>query len=151
MLKRSAFRRPEWTPQPRTPLVLVDRPVAVAPVRREPVFNPQPKLDLCRSEPYRRLIAAMPCAHCGRAGPSQAAHSDSGADGKGMGMKSDDRTCYPSCATSPGRLGCHDLIGTARMFSKPLREALEEGYAKKARARVLADGNWPAGLPLWKE
>lgn len=65
-------------------------------------FQPRPKLQTWRSEAYRRLVASLPCAHCGLAGYSNACHAD---QGKGMGIKSDDRTCWPGCVDRPGRSG----------------------------------------------
>ena len=45
---------------------------------------PIPKAAPVRSEAYRRIVAAMPCIHCGIAGYSQHAHANAG---KGKGMK----------------------------------------------------------------
>ncbi len=61
-----------------------------------------PKDPPLRSEPYRRYVASLPCAHCGRAGPSQCAHAD---EGKGLSLKASDRTCFPLCADGPSRRG----------------------------------------------
>ena len=78
---------------------------------------------LVRSEKYRRLVALLPCAHCGIDGHSQAAHADMG---KGAHIKSDDRTCYPACAPRPdGAIGCHTLIGATGTFTREARRALE--------------------------
>ena len=89
-----------------------------------------PKKPPLRDEAYRRAVAAMDCAHCGKAGPSQAAHAD---QGKGAGMKSDDDTCYPACADSPGRQGCHSFIGATGNFTRDQRRTLEANYAAKTR------------------
>ena len=37
-----------------------------------------PKEEIVRSEPYRRLVAALPCAFCGILGYSQHAHENDG-------------------------------------------------------------------------
>ncbi len=58
------------------------------------MHGPAPKVQPWRSERYRRLVAALPCAHCGIGGCSQAAHGDLG---KGIGTKTGDDTCYPAC------------------------------------------------------
>lgn len=107
-----------------------------------------PKDEPARSEEYRRLVAAMDCAHCGRGGPCQAAHGDMN---KGARIKSDDRTCYPACADAPERLGCHSILGATGMFTRDQRRALESKYARQTRAAILADGTWPKNLPLWSE
>lgn len=78
-----------------------------------------------RSEAYLRAVAALPCAHCGRPGPSQAAHADAG---KGMGIKASDTETMPLCADAPGRRGCHWLIGTSGRFTREQRRALEVRY-----------------------
>ena len=87
-----------------------------------------------RDEAYRRAVAALPCAHCGRPGPSQCAHSDSG--GKGMGIKSSDKSCFPACADVPGRRGCHAVIGSSGLFTREQRRALETKYAEQTRKHL---------------
>lgn len=89
-----------------------------------------PKASPVRDEAYRRRVAALPCAHCGKHGPSQCAHGD---EGKGMGIKACDLTCWPACADSPGRRGCHSLIGASGMFSREQRRTLETQYAAATR------------------
>ena len=92
---------------------------------------PLPKDNPWRSEAYRRAVANLACAHCKRPGPSQCAHGDAG---KGMGIKSSDLTCYPACADSQMRLGCHSLIGASGQFTRAQRTALETRYAAETRA-----------------
>lgn len=94
---------------------------------------PVSKKPPVRDESYRRLVAALPCAHCGRAGPSQCAHAD---EGKGMAMKSDDDGCFPLCPDSPGRVGCHTLIGASGKFNKEQRRYLEQKYAQQTRDKL---------------
>jgi hypothetical protein len=147
-MKRTGFKRPPmkeatqstYQPRPR------ERAVAVAGPARSIVSLP--KDTPVRSEAYRRLVAAMPCINCGRAGPSQCAHAD---EGKGLGIKSDDRTCYPACATAPGRVGCHDLIGASGIATRDERRKIERLYGAKTRATILASGRWPASVPLWSD
>jgi len=133
-MKRTGFtpkvpRRPQkvivgYTPRPRE--------VAVASGEAR-MSVPAPKENPVRDEGYRRLVAALPCAHCGRAGPSQAAHAD---QGKGMAIKSSDLTCYPACADAPGRRGCHSLIGSDGAFTRDQRRHLEECYAEQTRKQL---------------
>ena len=142
-MKRTGFasRVPRREP---TQSTYTPRPRAVAVSTGEARMSvPIPKENQLRDESYRRLVASLPCAHCGRPGPSQAAHADMG---KGMGIKSSDATCYPLCADAPGRRGCHALIGSDGMFSRDQRRALEARYAEKTR-QMLAAG--PAGSN-WK-
>jgi hypothetical protein len=95
-----------------------------------------------RSESYRRLVAAFPCEHCSRPGPSQAAHADFG---KGMALKADDRTCYAACPR------CHEGIGTLGWFRREHRRHLEVRYGSRTVWRLQQLGRWPAGLavPEW--
>lgn len=107
-----------------------------------------PKENPLRSEEYRRLVAALPCIVCGVEGRSQAAHAD---QGKGMGLKTDDRTVYPACGAAPGRPGCHDTIGASGALSRDERRSAERLYGALTRARIISAGKWPAGLPMWVE
>jgi hypothetical protein len=111
-------------------------------------FQPRPKLETWRSEAYRRLVASLPCAHCGLVGYSNACHAD---EGKGMGMKSDDRTCWPGCVDRPGRSGCHSLIGARGMFTREQRRVIEAKHAAATRERIKADGLWKPEWPEWEE
>lgn len=90
-----------------------------------------PKANPARDESYRRLVASLACAHCGRAGPSQCAHSD---QGKGLGIKASDLETYPLCADGPGRRGCHTVIGASGLFTREQRRALETRYVAQTKA-----------------
>ena len=148
-MKRSGFASKAPPRLPRAPLVPL-KPEVTAALRRSDgrarltITLPRPKEAPVRSEAYLRLVAAMDCAHCGRAGPSQACHGD---EGKGMGIKSSDLTCWPGCADAPGRLGCHTLIGSKGAFTRAQRRALEITYAARTRAKIRAAGTWPKGVP----
>lgn len=100
-----------------------------------------PKTEIARSEQYRRVVASMPCIACG-CGPCQAAHPNTG---KGMGMKTDDRLCFPLC------LRCHVAFDQGAMFSKAARRAIEPAWGTDTRRRVIANGQWPKGLKQLKE
>jgi hypothetical protein len=91
-----------------------------------------PKQNYLRDKDYLRWVASLPCAHCGVEGRSQAAHSDdNGAGGKGIGLKSSDKTVYPACAPTLGNPGCHWLIGSSGVFKKDERRELESAYSQK--------------------
>lgn len=89
---------------------------------------------------YMALVRALPCAHCGIAGPCQFCHSD---EGKGTGIKSDSRLGWPGCPS------CHRLIGTERIYPKAERRNLEAYMAANTRAKVRDLGLWPKSLPAW--
>lgn len=146
MLTRTPFKRkapPVFTKPEREikPNGVLYRPFNGA--RFEDAVISVPKENAARSESYRRLVAALPCIHCGMVGHSQAAHAD---QGKGAHIKADDRTCFPLCTVTPGRMGCHDVIGASGTYTRDQRRALEIQYAAQTRADITAAGNWPADL-----
>lgn len=150
-MRRSPLRRK--APLRSRPVRRVDAPA----VEREPkplakatrrgvyagaVQPAKPKEELIQHSGYMDAVRQLPCAHCGKPGPSQFCHSDLG---KGTGIKSDCREGWPGCAD------CHYAIGTARVYAKPFRRVLEANYAARTRASIIAAGKWPAKLPRWTE
>jgi len=117
----------EHLPSPRAPLAVIAGQDKVV----EPLLKDRP----VRSEDYRRLVAALPCFLCGIEGFSQAAHAD---EGKGLGMKSSDLTCWPACGTRPGKTGCHFDVGTAGYMTRDERRTLEQNAAAHTRNILLA-------------
>ena len=101
------------------------------------------------SEPYRRLVAQLPCMWCGIAGYSQCAHLNYG---KGFGMKTCDLTGFPLCCSRPGIEGCHVAFDQYRLLESGGREAHRE-YGIEAgrftRDQILKAGLWPKKVPLW--
>lgn len=134
-MKRNGFKPKGFTPRPvKTLDTYTPRPRAVAVAvsdGKARMVVPVPKERPARDETYLRWVATLPCAHCGKAAPSQAAHAD---QGKGMGIKASDLTAYPLCADSPGRLGCHSIIGAGGTMPRELRRQLEQRYAQITRA-----------------
>lgn len=103
----------------------------------------QPKTEVIRSEPYRRLVAAMPCKACGIQGYSQAAHLPP--DGKGV--KQDDRLIFALCCTRPGITGCHVEFDQYRMFTHEVALTVGMCWAMDTMRAIEAAGNWPKNLP----
>lgn len=103
------------------------------------------------SEPYRRLVALLPCMWCGIEGYSQHAHLNYG---KGLGMKTDDRTGFPLCCSRLGVERCHVAYDNYRLLESGGREAHRE-YGLEAgcftREQVQKAGLWPTSLPRWVE
>lgn len=118
-----AFRAPE--------------PVASAPAAQVAKAAP------VRSEAYRRAVASLPCAICGVPGYSQAAHAN---QGKGMGLKACDLTCFPACGPRPGIQGCHAALDQGALFTKAVRRALEPVWAADTQRRIQAMGLWPENM-----
>ena len=109
------------------------------------------KEDAVESEHYRRLVAQLPCLWCGISGYSQHAHLNMG---KGLGLKTDDRTGFPLCCSRPGIEGCHVAYDNYRLLESGGREAHRE-YGIEAgrftRDQILKAGLWPKKVPLWRE
>lgn len=101
-----------------------------------------------RSDHYLRLVAMFPCAMCGRHGPSQAAHANTG---KAMAMKADDRTAFPLCADRPGERGCHSMLDQGGAMGRQERRELELRLGRETRDKVRAMNLWPRTLPPWEE
>lgn len=102
-----------------------------------------------KSEPYRRLVASLPCANCGRVGHSQHAHTNAG---KAKSMKNDDRDAMPLCADDYGILGCHSRFDRYALFlDRAEHVQMGKEWAEKTRKQIEGMGLWPANLPRWKE
>ena len=103
-----------------------------------------------RSERYRRLVACLPCAHCGIEGYSQHAHEN---DGKGKAMKVDDRRAMPLCCTRPGVEGCHTAFDQYRLLpgGREAHHAQGRAWSEQTRKRIYESGHWPKNVPLWQE
>ena len=102
----------------------------------------RPKESIVRSEPYRRLVAALPCRACGTHGYSQAAHVPP----TGRGIKQSDLEIFPLCCVRPGVVGCHQDYDQWRMF--PRDQAVEIGlrWAAETRALIKSHGMFPRKL-----
>ena len=111
---------------------------------------PVEKEKLLRSEPYRRLVAALPCIHCGIEGYSQHAHENAG---KVKGMKADDRCAMPLCCTRPGIEGCHAAFDQYRLLpgGREAHHTQGHAWAKQTRNQIHESGQWPVNLPMWRE
>lgn len=102
----------------------------------EGVCTPDPKILPKRDPQYRRWVASLPCTHCDQEGRTQCAHAD---EGKGMGTKSSDETCYPACVE------CHAEIGSTGTWSREDRRNLEAIYGARTRLRAMSEGVFPKG------
>ena len=87
-----------------------------------------PKTPAYRSESYRRYVASFECFGCGIEGYSQAAHPN---QGKGLGMKTDDRMCFPLCCVRPDHMGCHQMHDLCVDMDRATRRELEIGYVNR--------------------
>jgi len=104
------------------------------------LLTARPKNPPKRSEPYRRWVATLPCAHCRIENHSNACHAD---EGKGAWIKAGDETCWPGCVDRPGVVGCHTLLGATGKLGKVERRRLERIYAAETRTLARETGHWP--------
>jgi hypothetical protein len=150
-MKRSTFKRPtiervRAIPQP---IPLEHRRSATMALATTTEVVVLEKERPARSEAYRRLVAALPCACCGKVGRSQHAHEN---EGKGKSLKLDDRRAMPLCADEPGALGCHRLFDEYRLLPGGRQAHVEQGkkWAKETREAIVKSGRWPTSLERWK-
>lgn len=154
-MKRSGFKSKVPAREARDPDRVRSTPTATPGAWRAPLPIAAPAAPVVkevveRSEPYRRLVATLPCIHCGIYGLSQHAHENMG---KGAGLKVDDRRGFPLCCVSPGREGCHEKFDQGRLLEggREAHRATGAQWAAETRANIINLGLWPAKLPLWKE
>lgn len=138
-LKRTAFRSRAQNREPRDPDRVRPTPTVTPGAFRAPqsvVAAPvaAPKAEFIRSKAYLRLVAQLPCKHCGIWGHSQAAHSN---QGKGMGTKACDLQTFPLCADRPGQRGCHSYFDSGALFSKEQRRLHEIRWVAETQAVLL--------------
>lgn len=143
MLKRTGFKRQAVERRPLPAPVPVRQ---VAATIFAGMVLVQAKEDALRSEPYRRLVAAMPCKACGIQGHSQAAHLPT----EGKGIKQDDRLIFPLCCTRVGIPGRHQDFDQYRMFTRSVAMTVGRAWAADTQRQIIAMGAWPKGLPFYE-
>lgn len=152
-MRRTAMKRSAWPRRaPVARQVVMDgaRPPSVQNARAGAVMAMVsapaaaiPKEQAVRSEEYRRLVAALPCAHCGIVGFSQAAHPPP----TGKGIKEDDRECFPLCCTRPLITGCHVEFDQYRLIPGDQMREQAARWGSQTRKSIVSMGKWPANLP----
>lgn len=132
-LQRKPFKRPELPPRVNT--VHVPRSEPARATLRAPTRFTEPILKAVRveSEPYRKLVASLPCWRCGIHGYTQACHGDYD---KGMQLKTCDLTCWPGCGPHDGIEGCHEFVG--RRMPRQERRSFEARAAADTQATLIA-------------
>lgn len=88
----------------------------------------QPRKPAFRSEKLRRLVATLPCQHCGAHGRTQAAHRN---EGKGMGLKTSDALVAALCVE------CHtELDNGKRLTREERRDMWNRAYINTIQALI---------------
>jgi hypothetical protein len=131
-----------------TAIPLAQRRNAVFARMDVPAAPPIEKEEPVRSDYYRRLVAALPCIHCGKKGRSQHAHTN---EGKGKAMKNDDRDAMPLCADEPGLQGCHSAFDQYILMDGGRPAHVEQGriWAAQTRKQIETLGLWPKDVEKW--
>lgn len=141
MKRGSGFKRPQLARQAQPLYAPVKTSAVMARIVGEAVARID-KEGALQHRAYMAVVRTLPCAHCGRPGPSQFCHRDMG---KGTGIKTDCREGFPGCPE------CHVLLGSSGRIPREERRELEERYGRETRELVLLAGLWPPGLPPWKK
>ena len=148
-LRRTGFKRPIYTPPP-SPPVTRGRGGVIQRIT-DTVVSAQ-KENVITSLVYQALVRTLPCARCGIVGFTQFCHSD---EGKGLGIKTDDRRGWPGCGPHLDGdqmvNGCHWFVGTSGKLKQAERRALEARMSAVTRQQILMRGLWPKSLPFWEE
>lgn len=114
-------------------------------VRAERPIVACPKEDVVRSKEYTRLVASLPCAWCGIAGFSQAAHDNVG---KGMGIKVCDLCTFPLCCDRPGQRGCHSFFDSYALMSREAERPFVAQAIAKTQLHIALYLGWPRSAPM---
>lgn len=149
MLKRSGFKRKLYVPPPSPP---VTRGRGGVIKRIDDTVVSVQKENAITSLAYQALVRKLPCARCGISDYTQFCHSD---EGKGIGIKTDDRRGWPGCGPHPegGKIvnGCHWFVGTSGKLKQSERRELEARMSAETRLQIIMRGLWPKSLPHWSE
>jgi hypothetical protein len=145
MLRRTGFKQPA-RPE-RKALAWPGRIQGGVAARITDMVVASPKQNAIEHEGYRRLVAALPCIRCGIWHQSQAAHPPP----TGKGIKEDDRECFPLCCTRPLITGCHVEFDQYRLVKPDLMRLQAARWGMLTRARIMDEGTWPKGLPMFDE
>jgi len=95
----------------------------------------RPKSAPVRSEPYRRLVACLPCSNCRILGFSQTAHGPT----LGGHIKCDDRLTFPLCiGHGSDGIGCHVRYDQYMLGDKHWRHEQAAIWAAQTQRDVLA-------------
>ena len=98
------------------------------------------KHNYIRSPRLLRLVASLPCQHCGKEGETQAAHTNWG-HGKGRGIKADDNMTAALCQS------CHAEIDQGARLSKEERQRMWDKAHLQTMLLLHRHPLWPDNVP----
>lgn len=143
MKRGSGFKRPvlERVRIVHKPIPLDQRRGAISPVTSSPAA-PVAKFVYVRSRKLLNAIKTLDCQHCGARGPSDPAHSNQAAHGKGKGIKASDVYAAALCRAD------HDAIDQGSRLSHDDRVTLWTNAWRKTVRELLKQGLWPVNVPV---
>lgn len=143
MARGSGFKRPtlERVRTIHKPIPLDQRRGSMALVVSEPA-DAIAKFEYVRSRPLLNAIKALPCMHCGAAGPSDPAHSNELRHGKARSKKASDVFCAALC-----RADHHELDQGHRM-TRDERQAMWTNAWRATVRELLKRGTWPMDIEI---
>lgn len=144
MLRRTGFKRkqPERVRAVATPIPMHLRRNAVFARMDVPAAPPVAKFEYVRSRALLNAIKALECQHCGCAGPSDPAHSNQAAHGKGKGIKASDVYAAALC-----RADHNELDQGSRLTQEERVEMWTNAWRKTVR-ELLKRGMWPLDVAV---
>lgn len=118
-------------------------------LRRNAVFArmdvpaaPIEKFAYVRSRQLLNAIKTLDCQHCGARGPSDPAHSNQGAHGKGKGVKASDVYAAALCRAD------HNAIDQGSKLTHEERVTLWTNAWRKTVRELVKRGLWPANVEI---
>lgn len=143
-MKRSTFRRqaPERKRSVAEPIPSHLRRNAVFARMDAPTAPAVAKFDYVRSRKLLDAIKTLACQNCGAPAPSDPAHSNQQAHGKGKGIKASDVFAAALCRQ------CHHEIDQGHRLSYAERIDLWSSAWRKTVAALLREGLWPMEIKI---
>lgn len=143
MSRGAGFKRPtiKKSLTVHRPIPAEQRRGAMVPVAGIPV-SAIAKFDYVRSRPLLDAIKALDCQHCGARGPSDPAHSNQAAHGKGKGIKASDVFAAALCRAD------HNELDQGSRLSQDERVTLWTNAWRKTVRELLKRGTWPLNVPV---
>jgi hypothetical protein len=142
MARGSGFKRPvlERVRTVHKPVPLDQRRGSIARVAMPAA--PIEKFAYVRNRSLLNAIKTLDCQHCGARGPSDPAHSNQGAHGKGKGVKASDVYAAALCRAD------HNAIDQGSMLTHDERVTLWTNAWRKTVRELVKRGLWPANVEI---
>lgn len=100
------------------------------------------KFFYVRSRALLDAIKTLPCQCCGAAAPSDPAHSNQAAHGKGKGIKASDVFVAAMCRV------CHRMVDQGSHLTRAERLAIWTPAWHSTVRELLRRGLWPIDIPV---